>query len=629
MKSHPVDITEISALLAARVEDVCLHLLPGGKRVSGDWVIGDATGAPGQSLKVNLTGEHAGKFRDWSAPDIRGDLIDLWQETRGLTRHDALREVKDWLGVRDPFADLTTKKKYDRPRDKATHLAISPEGRVMSYLVNERKLEPATINRFQVHADRGHGDDGGFICYPRLSPAGEKLNVQYIGLRRVPGEKKTVFSEKGCAPALFGWQALTEDDYKGGMIALAEGEIDAMSLSQWGIPALSISNGSGGSWIDFEFENLEVFHTIFIAFDADAAGVDNMQKTVRRLGIHRCRIVKLPRKDANACLQDGFTAEDARGWFAAAKWLECKDISNVDELCDAAIDEIYPSKAPEAYGWAPALLTRPDGGIEFLWGDVSIWSGVAGGGKSTVIGYLMTDALMAKQRVCIASFETKPAKSLARMICGYLGTPTPDVEMVRSVVEMLRERLIFVNRVGSMDPDELLDLMRFGSARYGIQHFVVDSLMRVNGLEEEYTKQGDFLNRLQDFSKANDAHVHLVCHPRKVEEGGIPGRQDVKGSNNLLNNCDNLIVVARNHEKAEIQAERPLTMDEKGLWDTIIVSRKQRQSGWQGGVKLSFCPESFRFSKYTPSAAVITAEREAREAKPKRGKKKGFQSWKR
>src|SRR5882757_6505868 len=92
-----ISVSEISSRLADRAEEVCQLILSGGKMESGQWISGDVGGGSGKSLKVHLTGPHIGHWKDWSNDDDKGDLIDLWRTSKGISLHDALKEIKEFF----------------------------------------------------------------------------------------------------------------------------------------------------------------------------------------------------------------------------------------------------------------------------------------------------------------------------------------------------------------------------------------------------------------------------------------------------------------------------------------------------------------------------------------------------
>lgn len=588
--SGNLDISEISRRLSCRAEEVCLALLPDGKRAAQYWEVGGVNGHSGKSLKVTLAGEHAGKWKDYADDEMRGDLIDLWEQARGVSKLDALRQIKAFLGIVE--IEPERRKLWSKPPDSRKIKAIDDAGRVMAFLAGERKLEPAIVNRFRIMGD------GSNIIFPSYSPDGELVNRSYRQLALDDEGKKKVWQDKGCAPCLWGWHALGKPAFDSRTILICEGQIDAMTWTQWGIPALSVPNGSGNTWIEYEWENLNAFSTIYFSFDSDGKTAAALTEAVKRLGIHRCRIVTMPHKDANDALKASCCAEDARQWLADAKWAECAGLASAEDYRAQVYDQFFP-KPDEAKGLRIKLLSRYDGGIVFLPGDVTVWTGVTSHGKSTMLNFLFSVMLCASERVFIASMEMKPAKIIRRMFQAMLASEKADKDDIEECYRLVEDKLFFANRVGSIDQNELFDLMQFSFSRYGVTNFLIDSLMRINGLEEDYPAQGEFMNRLQKFTKETGAHAHLVCHPRKINEADGVGKMDIKGASLIPNNADNIVSVRRNFKKMEIQKERAITAaEDREMWDAMVCSEKDREEGWQGSIYLRYCPKTFRFLAY-------------------------------
>jgi len=92
--------TEIAHRLADRAEEFCQWLYPNGCRKSRDWCVGSIGGEPGDSLKICITGAHAGRWSDFGgAQDEKGDLIGLLKRARGIDLKTACDQALDWLGV--------------------------------------------------------------------------------------------------------------------------------------------------------------------------------------------------------------------------------------------------------------------------------------------------------------------------------------------------------------------------------------------------------------------------------------------------------------------------------------------------------------------------------------------------
>jgi len=300
MMSPKNTVSEIAQLLAEQVETVVKMLLPGGKREGHDWVVGSVSGEGGRSLKVCLTGQKAGVWADFATGEHRGDLVDLWRSVKGISMAEAITECKDYLDIVDkPKFYAPVQKTYKRPVKPKGMVIPKPEvSKVFKYLTEERKLTPETIKAFKV------ADQNGDIVFPYLRD-GELIMLKYLKLDR-PDGKKQIRVSPDSEPCLFGWQAIPDDART---ISICEGEIDAMSLFQYGFPALSVPFGGGAGdkqrWIENEYDNLERFDRIYLNFDNDTEGEAGTLEVVKRLGAHRCWTVTSLEKDANQLLIAG------------------------------------------------------------------------------------------------------------------------------------------------------------------------------------------------------------------------------------------------------------------------------------------------------------------------------------
>lgn len=600
-----ISVSEISARLAEKALAVSMMLLPGGKEQRSEYVCGSINGGEGDSLKVHLNGGHEGNWKDWANPEHHGDLLDLWRLTRNLSPGEAIQQAKDFLGIRDG-ASPALKKTYQQPPAKQTP-APAPGGRAYTWLTETRKLLPETLEKFKVSIQSG---ENAAIIFPCYSPTGELVNRSYRTLPK-SGEKKKVWQDAGCAPCMFGWHALPKSAYDSRTVLLTEGQIDAMTWHQWGVPALSIPAGSGQTWIAHEWDNLQAFETLLIAFDMDGAGRENAEKAIKRLGAHRCLLVVIPHKDANEALQAGRTALEAQQWASEAKRPEIRGLITAAALKNRLLADIKP----KAKAFTLPFFDKkwPDDGLYFRPAEVTVWTGPYGNGKSTFLNQLAAGILETNTAVFMASMESKAEITLRKLALtfivgwGFYNTGTcfrndrgleySHDEGFSTFLEGAGEKLIFADVVGYIKQDQLLEMMLFSFRKYGAQHFFIDSLMRIEGLEEDYPAQGIFLNRLQAFAKETGSHIHLVAHPKKGEKGKRPTGDDLKGASLIANNADNIISVMRNHEKAEaMKSGCELTEDERKMHDTEVTVDKQRDSGWVGSFFFMFDRRDFTFS---------------------------------
>ena len=141
------DIAQIARMLADRVEDVCQWLLPTGRRIRNEWCVGSVDGEDGKSLRVNLAGK-AGLWRDFAADEKGGDLIDLIMAVRGTSKADAVKEAKEYLGLRDDSPRFVPERKaYKKPEPPKGYRKSGVEG---NGFFAGRMLSTATVEAFKI-----------------------------------------------------------------------------------------------------------------------------------------------------------------------------------------------------------------------------------------------------------------------------------------------------------------------------------------------------------------------------------------------------------------------------------------------------------------------------------------------
>lgn len=585
-----ITANEIARLLKQRAEDVAKYLFPNGKRVGNEWLVGSVAGEPGESLKVCLTGDKIGIFCDFATGD-KGDLLDLWRLKRNASLLEAMKEVEGWLGIAIPSFAAYKPKNHAKPR-AAKIGSLSLQSPAMNYLMAERKLTSETLAIFRV------GEMGKEIIFPYYRD-NELINVKYLSLDR-PNGKKKIRAEANCEPCLFGWHAISPNARE---VTICEGEIDAMTLHQYGIPALSVPFGGGKGakqqWIEYEYDRLQMFDKIYLCFDNDPEGQVAVEELIGRLGRHRCFVVELPHKDANACLMAGMIQTEIQTCFAQAKSVDPIELKSAALFVDKVINEFYPSENQEKGihpPWEKAqgkILFRPD--------ELSVWTGINGHGKSQLLGQITLHTMKADSRVCVASLELKPQRLLMRLTRQVAGLSNPTEEYIRAIHDWYSDRLWIFDLVGNAKSDRLLEVFCYARQRYGITTFVIDSFMKLDIAEDDYKRQKLFLEKLCDFKNEYNCHVHLVIHPRKgADEASPPGKLDTKGTGSLTDLADNCFVVWRNKAKEmalqtlQIQGKKPdeeLTNQCDALW----ICDKQRNGEWEGKIGLWFDPASFQY----------------------------------
>jgi twinkle protein len=583
---------EIAQQLAQRTEEALRYLLPNGKKEGNEWKVGSIDGEIGKSLCVCLSGEKAGIWCDF-ATGQRGDLLDLWSATRRLPIGEALKEASHWLGIVPVRFVPSQPHNFKKPLSREwTYLSSSSP--VTMYLLQERKLTLETLTAFKIM------QKGRAIVLPYWR-ANELIFTKYLQLERTEG-KKLIHVEKDCEPCLFGWHLIPSHART---ITLCEGEIDAMSLHQYGIPALSVPFGGGTGekhkWLQYEFDRLAMFDVINMCFDNDIEGQAATSELVERLGRHRCRIVELPYKDANACLQNAITQDQMQEIFYNARSLDPDELKRASSFADQVTNEFYPPNGCEI-GIKPPW-EKAVGKVLFRPAELSIWTGINGHGKSQFLGQTILHSMKQGARVCIASLELKPKRLLTRLTRQAGGIEKPTKEYISAIHTWYGDQLWIFDLVGVAKAKRLLEIFLYAHQRYGIDIFVIDSFMKLDIAEDDYKAQKAFIEQLCDFKNQYNCHVHLVVHPRKgADETQPPGKLDNKGTGAITDLADNCFSIWRNKKKEELIRLRangktlsPEQLEKLNESDCCWICDKQRNGDWEGKIGLWFDPSSFQY----------------------------------
>ena len=247
-------------------------------------------------------------------------------------------------------------------------------------------------------------------------------------------------------------------------------------------------------------------------------------------------------------------------------------------------------------------LDRRIGG--FYEGEVSVWTGKRGNGKSTLLDQLLLEAVDQGFPVCAYSGELPAWKfkywaSLQAAGPEYiqarrdpatgrsLPAATPFAQRAIDAWWRGRFHVYDIGNRSTHDAGNILRVFRYASRRYGTRIFLVDNLMTARfqaGRDRDfYRAQSDFVAELAGFAKSTGSHVHLVAHPRKTER--IDDSDAVAGIADVTNLADNVFSLDR-------------TSESEAKHDAVLTILKNRFFGERSrGIGLKFEPLSKRFYK--------------------------------
>jgi DNA primase len=164
-----------------------------------------------------------------------------------------------------------------------------------TYLQEERGLADETIRKFKlgyVGDDPlpGHEKYTRCISIPYLAPDGSVVSIRY---RRLDGEGPKYLTMPGDISRLYNTSALTKPYSK---ICITEGEIDAQTTEQDGLPAVGIPGAN--TWLPVWTLLFRQYDSVFVLADDDKAGRE-FGATVQR-GLETAHIITMTGGDVNS-----------------------------------------------------------------------------------------------------------------------------------------------------------------------------------------------------------------------------------------------------------------------------------------------------------------------------------------
>lgn len=239
--------------------------------------------------------------------------------------------------------------------------------------------------------------------------------------------------------------------------------------------------------------------------------------------------------------------------------------------------------------------------LYFAPGEVTLWGGFNGSGKSMLQGQVLAELAQQGHPVCVCSFEMKPCKTISRMIRQHTGERYPKPEQVSAFIRRTEKTMWVYDQQGSVHPQRLMAVIRYCVEKLGCRQIAIDSLMKCVKGTDDYNGQKDFVDMLTIAARDLHIHIHLVAHLKKGEgDERMPTRMDISGSGAIADLVDNVVLVWRNKKKErDIDAGKTVQEDTA---DTLLICDKSRNGEWEGRVKLWFDPASQKFTDFNKQA---------------------------
>lgn len=506
----------------------------------------------------------------------------------------------------DDYRVQTSQKQFKKP----VKLPVTPLQKVTEYL-KKRGISQETWERRKV------GEYNGLIAFPYYEN-GEVVLMKFRKAEDYNGQGMKAWREEDGKEVLWGVDCCD----KSYPLVIVEGEMDALALDECGIVnVVSVPSGSQAfGWIDNCWDFLSEYEKIILWGDNDNPGKEMVRQIILRLGADKCYTVESKYKDANESLLHG-GREVTRQTFQSAKPVPVYGLLNL-----ADVEPLDISKMPRVVSNIKGFDCEMGG---FLLGEVSVWTGKAGDGKSTLLGQLLLESVEQNVNVCAYSGELR-ADLFQYWINLQAAGPMHTEQYydhvrgktVGVVPQGVQQKIrtwyngkfwLYDNRVSDRSNEEagILKLFSYAAKRYDCKVFLIDNLMtsRFNVADDFYRAQSDFVGELVAFAKTFNVHIHLVAHPHKTKDdkitlqniagtGDIGNRVDnaflVQRTELSVDQCNSIVTILKNRSGGVIGKKVGLMFDSdcKRFWQPSCTDAMNKQYGWeQVGAKKSVFDE--------------------------------------
>jgi twinkle protein len=149
------------------------------------------------------------------------------------------------------------------------------------------------------------------------------------------------------------------------------------------------------------------------------------------------------------------------------------------------VDLFYGERKDEG-GRMPWIKTHSI--LQFRCGEVTMWAGINGHGKSQVTTQVALDMAYTGEKVAIGSFEMSPERTLHRMVRQASRSDCPPIPYISGFLQWFDGSMWLLDKKGTVSADYVIAAIRYCAAEYGVTQFFVDNMAKcVKGEEDWHT----------------------------------------------------------------------------------------------------------------------------------------------
>ena len=446
-----------------------------------------------------------------------------------------------------------------------------------------RKIDEKTCRQFGYQVATVNGKDVEIANY--YDQSGE-LVAQHV---RGP-EKQFVWKGSPRSVQLFGqnlWKV------GGKRLVITEGEIDCMTVCQllggtW--PVVSVPNGaqSAAKSIKDNLEFISSYQEVVLCFDMDDAGQEASRAISEILPPGKCKIAKLPMKDANDCLMSNNSKAVVSAIWEAQVYSpdEILHISQITDSVDVAESRVYPFPFDKL---SEFLIGQRSG-------EITLWASGTGSGKSTILRELMYHHLDEGRSIGAIMLEESPQETMDDMISLMINKPVRAIRAAQMMnelrikmgknpidIEFINEfsndeyaeakrklastKMFIYDHLGNSAMQNLLARMEYMAVSLKVDVIVLDHITAaaagLMGMQDKDVDGGGserliidtLMKELRSLAVRTGVHIDIVSQLKKTdkayEEGDRITLQDLRGSGALASVPNTVIALERDRQNQD------------------------------------------------------------------------------
>lgn len=429
----------------------------------------------------------------------------------------------------------------------------------------ERGITRITSRKYGVRTEI-EGEDKAVARYYPSTNEGKVVGYKK---RTIDGKQFSCIGSVKTTNELFG-QSVFEASQK--YLVITTGEEDAMSFAQalyteqkdkdgnkveYWTPCVSVTCGDGSIIKQFKvnFEYINSFDKVVLAFDNDESGQRYLEEAARLIAPGKAYIAKFPAdvKDGSDLLKANRISELKQVFWKAVPFSRV-DILHLSQMWEDFESEDDNVKIPFPNSWSH-INEMMNGGMEK--GEITIIGALTSIGKSSIVNNIVY-SIIENTRFKVGAMYLEGTKrevvrDLLSLDAGVnlrtVDRSTIDIESLKGrFFERLakKDQFVYVDHQGSISTNEIFDKLNYLAKAEGCDVIIIDPVQAgVNSSDNGAIIE--FMDTLLKFAKQTDTCVIAVSHMRKpsADDPHDVTEYSLMGSSSLNQIAFNTILISR------------------------------------------------------------------------------------